>query len=128
MGGGLMFALGISWCASTEFVILRRPEVLPYVYVAQIIPLLIYRAITYFRYVRSFPEPGDVPEERITTGQACIPPPSHISMGTRRAHWSHYTLELCYFSNALLIVSSPYPTHLMVYTTKEFSFLLNPHV
>jgi hypothetical protein len=36
MVGGVFFALGISWCASTEFVIIRHSEVLPYLYVAQV--------------------------------------------------------------------------------------------
>lgn len=44
-----MFALGIAWCVSTEYVILRAVNVLPYLYVAQIIPLLIYRGITYYK-------------------------------------------------------------------------------
>ncbi len=123
VAGGLMFALGLSWCISTEYLVLRKPEVrravslesidrsidrsihwhrmtrsidrlinlhwhrrgpsnqlnlspatrhqvLPYVYVAQIVPLLLYRFITYYR------------------------------MG-----WSHFTIELCYLSNALLILN-----------------------
>jgi hypothetical protein len=27
MAGGLMFALGITWCISTEYLVLRQPEV-----------------------------------------------------------------------------------------------------
>jgi hypothetical protein len=46
---------------------------MPYVYVAQIIPLLLYRFITYYRI-----------------------------------GWSHFTIELCYLSNALLILNIVY--------------------
>lgn len=70
VAGGLMFALGVAWVVSTEFVVLRASEVLPYVYIAQIVPLLVYRFISY-----------------------------------ARVGWSHFTLELCYLSNALLILN-----------------------
>lgn len=70
MKGGLMFAIAITWCVSTEYIVLEFPQILPYVFVAQILPLLLYRIVTYYH-----------------------------------RHWHHYTLELCYFSNALLIVS-----------------------
>ena len=49
MSGGLMFALGITWCICTEYVLLRAVHILPYLYVAQIVPLLIYRGITYYK-------------------------------------------------------------------------------
>lgn len=57
---------------------------LPYVYVAQIIPLLMYRFVSYYR------------------------------MG-----WSHFTLELCYLSNALLILN------ILAFPQSDLLFLLN---
>lgn len=57
---------------------------LPYVYVTQIIPLLIYRFVSYYRMM-----------------------------------WMHFTLELCYLSNALLIL------HILAFPQSELLFLLN---
>lgn len=57
---------------------------LPYVYGAQIIPLLIYRFVTYYRM-----------------------------------SWMHYTIELCYLSNAVLILL------VLFFPRSELLFLLN---
>ncbi len=83
MKGGLLFALGITWMVSTEYVVLRHPKVLPYLYVAQIVPLLLYRCVSYYRQ-----------------------------------HLQHYTLELCYFTNALLVL------YVLAFPTSQVLFLI----
>lgn len=74
-GGGIFFALGLSSCIAIQYVVMRAPHVLPWLYVGQvsyaverakagemskvfcrrgmeqIIPLLVYRGITYHMYV-----------------------------------------------------------------------------
>jgi len=81
--GGLLFALGIAWVVSTEYVLLRAPAILPYLYVCQVLPLLAYRCVSYYQQ-----------------------------------HLQHYTLELCYFTNLLLIV------FILAFPTSEVLFLI----
>ena len=89
--GGLLFALGIAWIVSTEYVLLKAPATLPYLYVCQVLPLLAYRLVSYYQQ-----------------------------------HLQHYTLELCYFTNLLLILFIlAFPTSEVLFLTC-FGLLLGP--